>query len=109
MIARPLWFIAGAGAGVYTMVRARRLAEAATLDGLRDRLGALGLGARLLVQEAAHAQVEREIELRERFGLPADPALSVRAVHRALPSASPTFVIPATTAPIPTQQQEIEH
>jgi len=34
---RGLWFAAGAGAGVYAMARARRLAEAFTVEGLRDR------------------------------------------------------------------------
>ena len=34
---RGLWFVAGAGAGVYAMVRGRRAAEAFTADGLRDR------------------------------------------------------------------------
>ena len=32
---RGLWFVAGAGAGVYAMVRGRRLAEAFTAEGLR--------------------------------------------------------------------------
>ena len=32
------WFVAGAGVGVYAMVKARRAAEAFTPEGLRDRL-----------------------------------------------------------------------
>jgi hypothetical protein len=67
---RGLWFVAGAGAGVYAMVRARRLKEAFTVDGLRDRWEAVGLGARLLRDDIAQAQSEKETELRERFGLP---------------------------------------
>jgi hypothetical protein len=67
---RGLWFMAGAGAGVYAMVRARRLKEAFTVDGLRDRWEAVGLGARLLRDDIAQAQSEKETELRERFGLP---------------------------------------
>jgi hypothetical protein len=66
---RGLWFIAGAGAGVYAMTRARRLKEAFTADGLRDRWEAIGLGARMLRDDVAHAQAEKETELRERFGL----------------------------------------
>ncbi|MEZ5191145.1 MAG: DUF6167 family protein [Nocardioides sp.] len=34
---RGLWFVAGAGAGVYATACARRVAEAFTADGLRDR------------------------------------------------------------------------
>jgi hypothetical protein len=67
---RGLWFAAGAGAGIYAMTRARRLAEAFTVAGLRDRWEAVGLGARMLREEVAQAQAERETELRERFGLP---------------------------------------
>ncbi|HEY2877983.1 DUF6167 family protein [Nocardioides sp.] len=66
---RGLWFMAGAGAGVYAMVRARRVAEAFTADGLSDRWHALTLGARMLRDEVAQGQAEAETELRERFGL----------------------------------------
>lgn len=69
MIARPLWFLAGAGAGVYAAFRARRAAEAFTVDGLRDRASALSLGVRLFAEEVAQGQVEKETELREQFGL----------------------------------------
>ena len=68
-MSRPLWFVAGAGAGVYAVVRARRAAEAFTADGLRDRLNGLALGARMLRDEVAQGQAEKETELRERFGL----------------------------------------
>ena len=64
-----LWFVAGAGAGVYGMVRGRRAAEAFTADGLRDRVEALTLGARLFRDEVAQGAAERETELRERFGV----------------------------------------
>ena len=50
---RGLWFAAGAGAGVYAMARARRLAEAFTVEGLRDRWEAVGLGARMLRDDIA--------------------------------------------------------
>jgi len=66
---RGLWFVAGAGAGVYAMVRARRLKEALTVDGLHDRWQALTLGARILREEVAQGQAEAETGLRERFGL----------------------------------------
>ena len=66
---RGLWFMAGAGAGVYAMVRARRLKETFTPEGLSDRWSAATLGARLLRDEVAQGQTEAETELRERFGL----------------------------------------
>jgi hypothetical protein len=68
-MSRGLWFVAGAGAGVYAMVRARRVAEAFTADGLSDRWHALTLGARMFRDEVAQGQAEAETGLRERFGL----------------------------------------
>lgn len=68
-MSRGVWFVAGAGAGVYAMVRARRAAELLTVDGLRDRWNGVALGARMLRDEVAQGQVEKETELRERFGL----------------------------------------
>lgn len=66
---RGFWFVAGAGAGVYAMVRGRRAAEVFTVDGLKDRWAGLSVGARLLAEEVARGQAEKETELRERFGL----------------------------------------
>jgi hypothetical protein len=65
---RGLWFAAGAGAGVYAMVRGRRAAEAFTAEGLHDRWRALGLGARLFRDEVATGKAEAEARLRERLG-----------------------------------------
>ncbi|SFC78007.1 hypothetical protein SAMN04487968_11168 [Nocardioides terrae] len=65
---RGLWFVAGAGVGVYAMVRGRRAAEAFTAEGLHDRWQALGLGARLFAEEVATGKAEAETRLRERFG-----------------------------------------
>lgn len=65
---RGLWFAAGAGLGVYAMVRGRRAAEAFTADGLHDRWQALGVGARLFRDEVATGKAEAETRLRERFG-----------------------------------------
>ena len=66
---RSLWFVAGAGAGVYAMVRGRRAAEALTADGLRDRLGGLTVGMRMFRDEVAEGRTERETELRHQLGL----------------------------------------
>ncbi|WP_435746965.1 DUF6167 family protein [Nocardioides sp. SYSU DS0663] len=68
-MSRGLWFVAGAGAGVYAMVRGRRAAEAVTADGLRDRMNGLALGARLLRDEVAQGRADAETDLRERLGL----------------------------------------
>jgi hypothetical protein len=64
---RALWFAAGAGAGVYAVVRARRLAEVLTPDGLADRLAGLSLGARLLRDEVRTGMAEKENDLRARL------------------------------------------
>ena len=66
---RPLWFVAGAGVGVYAAARARRLADSLTADGLRERARSVRLGARLFAEEVQQARVERETELREQLGL----------------------------------------
>ncbi|RNL64123.1 hypothetical protein EFK50_06165 [Nocardioides marmoriginsengisoli] len=65
---RGFWFVAGAGAGVYVMVKARRAAEVFTPEGLRDRVAGLGVGAQLFADEVRNGMTERETELRERFG-----------------------------------------
>ncbi len=62
-----VWFTAGAAAGVYGMVRVRRLAEALTPDGMRDRIGAAVVGARMFRDEVAQGQAEAEARLRERY------------------------------------------
>jgi hypothetical protein len=64
--------MAGAGAGMYAVVRARRAAEAFTPEGLGDRWHALTVGARMLRDEVAQGQAEAETELRERLGLVPD-------------------------------------
>ncbi len=68
-MSRTLWFVAGAGAGVYAMARARRAAEAFTPDGLADRLAGLSLGAHLFGEEVRAGMAEKENDLRERLGL----------------------------------------
>lgn len=65
-MSRGLWFAAGAGAGIYAMVRGRRAVEAVSPDGLRDRAGAAALGLRMLGAEVAAGKAEREAELRAR-------------------------------------------
>lgn len=64
-MSRAIWFVAGAGAGVYAMIRGRRAAEAFTPEGLMDRVQALGVGARIFAEELAQGRVEKEAEVRE--------------------------------------------
>jgi hypothetical protein len=68
-VRRGFWFVAGAGAGVYVVVRARRAVEGFSPDGLRDRVAGLGVGAQLFADEVRAGMTERETELRERLGL----------------------------------------
>ena len=77
-MSRGLWFVAGAGAGIYAMVKTRRAAETFTPDGLRDRLAGLAVGAHLFGEEVRAGMTEKETELRERLGWTLDgaPALS---------------------------------
>lgn len=77
MIGRGVWFAAGAAAGVYATVRVRRAMEAFTPDGIRDRLGAVGLGARMMREEFAQGAADAEHDLRERYAAAAEQ-------HRAL-------------------------
>ncbi|MBO0843569.1 MAG: hypothetical protein J2O46_10310 [Nocardioides sp.] len=50
---------------MYAMIRGRQAAEVFTADGLRDRAQALGLGARIFVEELAQGRAEKEAEVRE--------------------------------------------
>ncbi len=75
---RGFWFVAGAGAGVYVMVKARRAAEAFTPEGLRDRMAGLNLGAHLFAEEVRAGMAEKETELRERLEWTLDGPPGVR-------------------------------
>ncbi len=72
-MSRGLWFAAGAGAGMYAVARARRVAEALSLDGLRDRVDAALVGARMLRDEAVAGHAEREQQLRQQMSQQIDP------------------------------------
>ncbi|MEP9385383.1 DUF6167 family protein [Nocardioides cheoyonin] len=78
---RAFWFAAGAGAGIYAMIRGRRAAEALTVEGLRDRMQALGVGARIFREELAQGRAEKESELRERYAAAYDSTPQLPA-HR---------------------------
>ncbi|RYE78249.1 MAG: hypothetical protein EOO74_05600 [Myxococcales bacterium] len=93
-MSRGLWFVAGAGAGVYAMVKARRAAETFTPEGWSDRLSSLNLGAQLFAEEFRTARDERESELRERLGLHSDGPLALVAP-------------PTSTLPSPPSSKEL--
>jgi hypothetical protein len=81
-MSRTIWFLAGAGAGVYAVLRARRAAEALTPDGIRDRLAALEVGAHLFGEEVRAGMAEKETELRRRLGPALDGAPQLAAPAR---------------------------
>jgi hypothetical protein len=83
---RGFWFLAGAGAGVYAVVRGRRAAEVFTADGLADRMHGWQHGARLIREEFTAASAEREIELRERYGLEPNGRLELTAATTPRPT-----------------------
>lgn len=66
-MSRMVWFVAGAGAGVYAMVKARRAAEILTPEGLSDRLAGLAVGTQLFGEEVRAGMDEKETELRGRL------------------------------------------
>jgi hypothetical protein len=97
---RGLWFVAGAGAGIYAVVRGRRAAEILTADGLRDRLKGLEVGARMFRDEVAQGKAERETELRERLGLvPHGTPELESGRHRAAPGSSTRAIPTSGTTP----------
>lgn len=85
-MSRAIWFVAGAGAGVWSMVKARRAAEAFTPDGLTDRLAGLSLGLHLFGEEVRAGAAEKEAEVRQRLGVVPPgggrPELTMHTTHR---------------------------
>ena len=57
---RGIWFVAGTAAGVYATAKARRAAEALTVDGIHDRLTGWFAGARVLGDELRASATEKE-------------------------------------------------
>lgn len=84
---RGFWFVAGVGAGMYAVTRARRVAEAFTVDGVKDRMHGVGLGARLLREEYAAGAAATETALRERLGLVPDGTPELESATSARPAA----------------------
>ena len=99
---RGFWFAAGAAAGVYGMVKARRVAEVFTVDGLRDRAHAAGLGARMFRAEFQHGRAEAEAEIRDRIEV-------ATARQRELASDSRPEIEGPTTATSTTDTEKDDH
>ena len=81
---RAFWFAAGTAAGVYATTKARRAAEALTVDGIHDRLTGWFAGARVLGEEMRAGYLDKETELHSRMALVPDETDNVRqlAGHR---------------------------
>ena len=92
-MSRTLWFVAGAGVGVYAMTRVRRVAASLTPEGLADRLSGLSLGLHLFTAEVRSGMAEKENEVRERL------AVASPGTRRELPGPRPatTHGEPGTT------------
>jgi hypothetical protein len=111
-VRRTLWFAAGAGAGVYALTKARRIAEAFTAEGLGDRLAGLSVGARLFREEVLAGAAEAESGVRERLGVPAAPGrpqLAAAPTGGPTPSPGPSTGPAAVTVPSPTTSREATH
>lgn len=69
MSGRVVWFAIGAGAGLYTSFRARRVAYRFTPPGVADQLAAVGVGLRAFGAEVRAGMAERESEIAAQLGL----------------------------------------
>jgi len=74
MSGRVLWFAIGTGAGLYTSIRARRMAYRMTPPGVADQLAAVGAGVRAFTDEVRAGMAEREAEIAQQLGLEARAA-----------------------------------
>jgi hypothetical protein len=63
---RTTWFVAGAAAGLYASVKARRAAYRVSMPGLVDQAAALGVGWRAFASElrSGIAQEEQQVAAR---------------------------------------------
>lgn len=78
-MSRAVWFVAGAASGVYGLVKARRVAQAFTPDGVAARVAAWQAGARAFGSEVRAGMPERETELHAQLRPPASPARQLAA------------------------------
>ncbi|MDO9381173.1 MAG: DUF6167 family protein [Nocardioidaceae bacterium] len=69
-----MWFVAGTTAGIYSTVKARRIAYRLSPSGVSDQAGALGEGLRAFAHEVRAGMAEREAQIADELGL-TPPAL----------------------------------
>lgn len=67
MTPRVTWFVAGAAAGLYASVKARRAAYRLSAPGLVDQAAALGVGVREFLAEFDEGARVRRRDLAERL------------------------------------------
>ena len=87
MMGRALWFVAGAGAGLYASLRVRRLAYRLTPGGITDQVAVLGMGLRALSDEVRAGMAEREAQIVDQLALPA-PAERAQVAEPDTPAAA---------------------
>lgn len=85
MMGRTFWFVAGASAGLYTTIKARRLAYRLTPEGVADQLASIGLGARVFADEVRAGMAEREAQIAHRLALPTVEALDTGQARERAP------------------------
>jgi hypothetical protein len=99
-MSRAAWFVVGAGAGVYAVLRGRRAAEALSVDGLGDRINAAALGARMFRDEVLRGAAEKDTELRSRLAAAPAGRPALRAAEQPahpLHDQAPDHPTPSTT------------
>jgi len=89
---RTFWFMVGTGTGLYTSIRARRLAYRLTPAGVADQVAVLGVGLRAFTDEVRVGMVEREAQIADQLGIAVDGA------ERAAPPALAESVAPRPRA-----------
>ena len=77
MMGRALWFAAGAAAGVYGSVKARRAAYRLSGPGIIDQAAALGVGWRAFSADLRAGMQERQDDVVRRLGAPPAGTLDV--------------------------------
>ncbi len=92
MMGRTFWFMVGTGTGLYTSIRARRLAYRLTPAGVADQVAVLGVGLRAFTDEVRVGMVEREAQIADQLGIAVDGA------ERAAPPALAESVAPRPRA-----------
>jgi hypothetical protein len=85
VMGRTFWFVAGASAGLYTTIKARRLAYRLTPEGIADQLASLGLGARAFADEVRAGMAEREAQIAHQLALPTVEMLDAGQVRERAP------------------------